>query len=239
MDNISTRVRSLASTIIKSSDITHWKTLCCDKYGLSTVFDTGVQDQLPIMRQICLILRPIPPEIVKNCGIVNLYIRGDMGPNKPYYPNHGYFHDQLIALNADIFIHPDSPDNFSDERGYSISRPQHTLIHELGHGFDTYNKNAFNKDASTDLSLQPEWLKLSGWKEESAPGLKRIVIEDKRAPKIVGEWFYDPRADFVRFYAKRNPWDDWADSFAYYFSTLRNKVPAPKKAYFDRLFRPF
>ena len=222
MKTVAAYIRKIAN----DSSISYWSDIIGKRYGLSTELGPKVTDGHLILREVAEILRPIPQDLIRNCGITRLLIRNDMGPNKPYYPNHGYFTGDQVALNADIFYHPDLPDDFFDHRGYFVTRPQQTLIHELGHGYDEHNGN---------LSLKEDWLKLSDWSENFKPGLKRLIIDEKKAPKIVGEWFYNPEAGFTRFYAKRNPWDDWADSFAFYAANLKDKVPPNKTGYFKNL----
>jgi len=202
-----------------------------NKYGLDIIIGPKVYDAHCILRQICNIFDPIPPALIKKCGIKTLRLRNDMGPNKPYYPNHGYFDTKdEVALNADIFYNPDLPDDFFDHHGYFLDRPTQTLLHEFSHAFDWANGN---------LSYKDDWTKLSGWSPEYKKGLKRLIINDKRAPKVVGEWFYDPKSEFTRFYAKRNPWDDWADSSAFYLGKLRSKVPSKKLPYFDNIYKKY
>ncbi len=197
-------------------------------YGLDVIIGPKVYDAHCILRQICNILEPVPPSLIKKCDINTLRLRNDMGPNKLFYPNHGYYDTKdEIALNADIFYNPDLPDDFFDHRGYFMTRPQQTLLHEFGHAYDWANGN---------LSYKDNWTKLSGWSPEYKDGLKRLVINDKRAPKVVGEWFYDPKSEFTRFYAKRNPWDDWADSSAFYMGDMKSKVSKTKITYFDNVF---
>lgn len=226
MKTIASFIRKLAN----ESSIAYWADRLRDVYGLEIELGPKVVKGHTILREIAQILQPVPPELVKKCGVNYLLIRNDMGPNKPYYPNHGYFTGNQIALNADIFYNPDLPDDFFDHRGYFVTRPQQTLIHELGHGFDEHNGN---------LSLKDNWLKLSNWNRNFKPGLKRLIINDKRAPKVIGEWFYNPEAGFTRFYAKRNPWDDWADSFAFYAANLKDKLPSPKAGYFKELLKTY
>lgn len=209
------------------SDIYFWSEKLQKDYGLNPIIKENVTGIHSILRQIYNILAPVPLGFIKNCGIKNLIIRGDMGPNKPYYPNHGYFVDDKIALNADIFHNPDSPNDFIDHRGYFLTRPQQTLLHELFHGYDAAHNN---------LSLKPEWLKLSGWSPVPKPGLKRIVIRDSDMPVKYGEWYYNPTSDFTRFYAKMNPWDDWADSGSFFILGL-DKLPENKKTYFNNLLK--
>ncbi len=225
-------VASYIRKIANESGISFWADKIKDRFGLDTELGPKVKDGHLILREISQILGPIPPNLVKACGINHLLIRNDMGPNKPHYPNHGYFIGNQIALNADIFYNPDLPEDFFDHHGYFVTRPQETLIHELGHGYDRHHNN---------LSLQKNWLSLSDWNEKFKPGLKRLIINDKKAPKIVGEWFYNPEIEkrndsgFTRFYAKRNPYDDFADSFAFYVANLKDKVPGVKKVYLDDL----
>lgn len=226
MKTVASYIRKLAS----ESSITHWTERLRDRYGLEAELGPKVINGHIILREVANILQPVPPELIRNCGINHLLIRNDMGPNKPYYPNHGYFTGNQIALNADIFYNPDQPDDFYDHRGYFVTRPQQTLIHELGHGYDEHNGN---------LSLQDNWLTLSNWNKDFKPGLKRLIIDEKKAPKIVGEWFYNPEAGFTRFYAKRNPWDDWADSFAFYAANMKTKVPSQKVNYFNNLLKNY
>ena len=226
MEIITATIRQLSSSISRTSEANYWNDQLQTRCGISVQIGPGVKDCHWILRKIDNILRPMPAELVKACGIRQMLIRGDMGPNKPYYPNHGYFTGDLVALNADIFHHPDDPDDFMDHHGYSLSRSEQTLYHEFGHGYDAYQG---------DLSLQPAWTTLSGWSEVPQPGLQQLRIKEQDAPEVIGEWFYDPKAGFTRFYAKRNPWDDWADSFSFYVAGVRNKVPENKRAYFDSL----
>jgi hypothetical protein len=230
MEIITARIRQLSSSLYRSAEADYHCKQILDRYGINIQMAPEVREGQWILRQVCNILRPIPPELVKACGIRQMLIRGDMGPNKPYYPNHGYFTGDLVALNADIFHHPDDPDDFMDHHGYSLSRSEQTLYHEFGHGFDAYHG---------DLSLQPAWTSLSGWSEVPQPGLQQLRIKEKEAPEVIGEWFYDPQAGFTRFYARRNPWDDWADSFGFYVGGLKSKVPATKRAYFDKLLAQY
>lgn len=220
-------ITSYIKKIAKKSEVGYFESKLKDKYGFDTIIGPNVHDIHCVLRQIYNIFNPIPPSLIKKCGIKKLFLRNDMGPNKPYYPNHGYY-DTLdeVVLNADIFYNPDLPDDFYDHRGYFITRPQQTLLHEFGHGYDWSHDK---------LSYKPEWISLSGWSETYEDGLKRLVINDKRAPKIIGEWFYDPQAEFTRFYAKRNPWDDFADCFSFYTAGMKNKIPSRKASYFNNL----
>lgn len=208
-----------------SSDSKYWTDKIKKEIGLNVSYD-----DVPILRQTYRILKMMPCSLIKDCGITTLSFRSDMGPNRPYYPNHGYYAQNAVTLNADIFHHPDLPDDFVDGKGYFITRPEQTLIHEFAHGFDEFQGN---------LSLKDNWLNLSGWSEKHRPGLKRLVIREPGVPEVVGEWFYNPKAGFTRFYAKKNPWDDWADSFAFYVAGMKDKVPENKTEYFYNILRKY
>jgi hypothetical protein len=229
-------VKSISSFLRKvsqDSKLTHWSKKLYEDFGLKVYMDRGVYDSHLILRQIYGIFQPVSKDLIKDCGVDVLILRSTMGPNEPYYPNHGYYQalDKSITLNADIFYHPDQPDDFFDYKGYFISRAAQTLLHELGHALDA---------AQGDLSKQPEWLKLSGWSPVYQPGLKRLIIKGTGTPEVIGEWFYNPEiATFTRFYAKRSPWDDFADSFSFYVASLKDKVPPSKKEYFDNLLKKY
>jgi hypothetical protein len=172
-------------------------------------------------------LKRLPTILIKDCGIVTLGFE-DQGPSKEYYPNHGKYVNNTLFINQQIIEDPlliVDPDS-----GASFNKFDQTLYHELGHGWDE-----FQSDDNVILSLKPEWMELSGWSEAPIPGHKRVIIQDKDSPKLVGEYYYSPEAEFTRFYAKRNPWDDWADSFSYYVANLKSFLPKNKIAYFDNM----
>ena len=225
--NVSDKVRKIARYI----EASEWSQKLEGDYGIKCVIQPGVKGGDQILKQSYEILSCMPASLIRDCGINTLEIRGDMGPNKPYYPNHGYFVNHSVTLNADIFHHPDIPDDFKDHRGYFMTRPEQTLLHEFGHGYDEYQGN---------LSTQDPWLKLSGWSPEDRPGLNRLVIKSPRMPDKVGEWYYDPKSEFTRFYGKLSPWDDWADCFSFYVGEkLRGAVPSNKKPYFNNILSKY
>lgn len=231
MISVASYLKTIASFQVNdTAEAHHWAAQINSRYGVNLEWDGGTHDVGDLAKEIYRILKPIPAGLVRGCGIHTLILKSDMGPNKPYYPNHGFFIDHTVALNTDMFYHPDQPDEFMDHRGYFLTRGQQTLYHEWGHGYDAYHE---------DLSLNPTWTSLSGWSETEKPGLKRLIINDPGAPKVIGEWFFDPKAGFTRFYGKRNPWDDWADCFSFYVAGLRHNVPAEKNGYFDGLLQKY
>jgi len=206
----------------------YWEERFNDTYGM-TIDPQNSKDPL-ILRETFQILNLIPTELVKDCKVYTLSFRTDMGPNERFSPNHGWYINNSVTMNTDVYYHPDKVDDFFDHTGYFLDRPTQTLIHEFGHSFDM-NHN--------ELCLKEDWLKLSGWSEKPKPGLKRLIIDAPGTPKVIGEWCYDPNAQFTRFYAKRNPWDDWADSFAFYIGMIRDKLPKNKIDYFDKLLKKY
>lgn len=197
-----------------------------DKYtgkGLAADYRIEVKQDSP-QEQISRLTRSlakIPKDLVRRCNILELGFK-DMGPSKEYYPNHGYYVSNTLFLNTQLVK---DPVVFKDPNGETLDRFDHTLYHELGHGFD---------HIESDLSEKDEWLALSGWSKEPEAGKVKIIIEDE-GEKLEGEWFYDPSSKFVRFYARRNPWDDFADTFAFYVAGLKGFIPSEKLEYFDRI----
>lgn len=232
MKTIVSGIRRLSFEMNRASEASFWAEKIKTRFGLPSAADSKIDGIFWILRETYNILYRVPPDLIKDCGVTGLIFRNDMGPNRAYYPNHGYYRegDKTVTLNADIFIHPDQPDDFFDHRGYFLTRAEQTLYHEFGHGFDAN----FN-----ELSLQPAWMKLSEWSKEQKPGLKRLHIQEKGVPEVIGEYFYNPNAGFTRFYARRNPWDDFADSFSFYIAGLRDKIPKNKVEYFSNLLKKY
>jgi hypothetical protein len=227
MELITASLRAIART----SDLIYWSKKLKDDFDLNLQMAPEIDNGYWIAREIYNILKPVPAKLIKDCGVRTIEIKY-LGRNRECYPNHGWFSnsENLIVLNSDIFIHPDYPEDFSDNRGYSLSRCQETLLHELSHSSDA---------SKGEPSLKPEWLSLSGWSKEPKPGLKRMTINEPGMPPKVGEWYYDPKASFVRFYAKMAPWEDWADSMAFFISGMKDKVPPKKAAYFTNILRAY
>jgi hypothetical protein len=222
-------IKASVRRVIGNINTEYWISKIKEQFNIDLNISNLSDNESWISRQIYNALQPIPSELLKSCGVPLINIKY-LGPNKPFYPNHGYYSeaDKSITLNTDIFVSPDQPDDFYDFRGYFISRPVQTLYHELGHAFDAV------KDG---LSLKPEWLSLSGWSKEPKEGLKRLIINEKDSPKIIGEWYYDPSAGFTRFYGKRSPHEDLADCFAFYIANMKQKIPSNKNDFFNNLLK--
>jgi hypothetical protein len=218
----------------RASEASFWAEKIKDRFGLPCRADSKIDGIYWILRETYNIFRPIPPNLIKDCDVTALIFKY-LGENKPLYPNHGFFResDKTVTLNSDMFIHPDQPEDFFNKNQYFVTRAEETVYHEFGHGFDSCHG---------ELSLQPAWMKLSGWSKEPGPGLERLHIKDEGAPEVIGEYYFDSMykaKGFTRYYAMRNPWDDWADTFAYYLSDLKNKVPVAKAKYFDNLLKKY
>jgi hypothetical protein len=186
-----------------------------ERYGL--VVDGDDVEQLSALT---VGLSRIPQSLVLESGIKLLGFE-DLGESREYYPNHGYYVGNKLILNTRLL---EDPQVFLASNGRSLNRFEHTLFHELGHGWD---------EARGLLSEKPEWLVLSGWSKDPQAGLERITIKEDGVPDTVGEWYHSPVAGFPRFYARRNPWDDFADCFAFYVGGLSGFLPASKIHYLD------
>lgn len=194
-------------------------------YGIRLVENTN-PEYLDILLDS---VKRLPEKLVADCLILRLGFE-DMGESKEYYPNHGKYIDGGTLILNNRLLDDRSVDIC--EKGNKLNKFDQTLYHELGHGWDA--EQGKSRGLGKDLSLTPEWLDLSGWSPEPIPGLMRMTIREKGMPELRDDWYYSPDAKFTRFYAKRNPWDDWADSFAYYVSDLKSFLPENKIQYFDK-----
>lgn len=200
--------------------------------ALKEIYDIDVDHSTDpeCLRALYGSLQRLNPELVKTCGIKSLSF-DDLGPSKEYYPNHGRYIKNTLVLNNQLLKDPKiiiDPDN-----GSILNKLDQTLYHELGHGWDEY------QGENGDLSLKEDWMGLSGWSKYPKAGHKRVKIKEKGTPELVGEYYYSPFAKFTRFYAKRNPWDDWADSFSYYVGGAKSYLPKDKIEYFDKLLKKY
>lgn len=216
------KLRKIASDVRTYSDkvdvIGHMK----DSYDMEV--DPDTDDEL--VKVLSDSLSKLPADLVRDCGIKTLAFE-DLGPSKEYYPNHGKYRENTLILNQQIIEDPTlivDPDS-----GSSVNKLDQTLYHELGHGWDEVNGSG-----GQDLSLKKEWMRLSGWSKDPIPGYKRVIIQEPGSPVMKGEYYYSPDAGFTRFYARRNPYDDWADSFSYYVAGLKSFLPENKVAYFNK-----
>lgn len=211
---------------LAASDIAYWDAKLRDTFGLNVRTDGGAPNPHILYRQLYLSVSRVPPALIRACGVTDVLFKSDMGESKAFSPNHGYYIGHNVGLNVNCFSCPDHPEDFSDQYGYSLGRAAQTVLHELGHGFDYWGG---------DLAQQPAWMALSGWSREPKKGLVQLHIKEPVTPEIFGEMYYDPKAEFTRFYGKRNSYDDFADCFAFYVAGLKSKVPANKRAYLDDL----
>jgi hypothetical protein len=222
LKSLSTNLREAASQLLKTS-AKNTKDTLLQEYSITV--DDGTDGTL--LSTLLASLSKIPKDLVVACGIKN-FIFENLGPSKEYFPNHGYYVNNTLCLNSELV---------SDNKLWSdpttnkfLNRFDHTLYHELGHGLD---------DLLGNISEKEPWLKLSGWSLKPAEGLKRVRINEPGSPEILGEWYYDPSAGFSRFYAKRNPWDDFADSFSFYVAGLKGFLPDNKKKFLEDILKKY
>lgn len=207
------------------SDIDKKRSVISDikkEYGIRVDPDIDL-DHLVSLRQSLLRL---DPGLVEDCGITDLGFE-DLGPSAKYYPNHGKYKDGKLILSTHLFEDPFLEVDIAE--GSNLNKLDQIFYHELGHGWDERKS-----DTDLELSLHPDWLALSGWSDRPVKGHKRLIIKEHGYPELKGEFYYSPEARFVRYYGKRNPLDDWADTFAYYVARMFSFIPQEKKRYFDK-----
>lgn len=164
-------------------------------------------------------------ELIDKCGLKVVNFE-DMGESREFYPNHGYYRDgdSSVTVNSRLI----SDDYMYRSNGTVMTKFAQTLWHELGHMLD-YRLGL--------VSMEAEWLSLSGWTQSpvKGSGWQNIEIAEPGTESVRDDWWFDPNAGFTRFYAKRNPWDDFADSFAYYVGGLHEFLPKNKIKYLDEV----
>lgn len=216
------KMRRIAADLQESVDRDRILSRMKSDYGMDVVGDPDCE----CLKHLDESISRLPPKLVKDCGISSMGFK-DMGESREYFPNHGVYSNGTLILNSRLL--DDDLFEVDPDAGDSLDKFDQTLFHELGHGWDEVRGTD-----GVELSKQPEWTGLSKWSEKPRKGLKRLRIRERGAPEMTGEWWYDPNAGFTRFYARRNPWDDWADSFAYYVGGLKSFLPKNKVDYFDK-----
>lgn len=220
-------VRTIAAKIEEKAENSDLSNKIKEEYNTSIL----PGNKLESIKKLYEALKKIPSQLVKDCKIDSITFE-DLGPSKKFYPNHGKYQAGTLTLNERILF--DTINIVDNKHNKNISKFEQTYYHELGHGFDEKKKGE-----EKWLSLRDDWLSLSGWSETPKVGYKRLVIREVGAPELKGEWYYSPEAKFTRFYGKRNPWDDWADSFSYYVAELKSFLPENKQEYFDDLLKEY
>jgi hypothetical protein len=99
-----------------------------------------------------------------------------------------------------------------------------TLVHEVGHSL--YD------------NLSPEevkaWQTISGWMEGTKEG-QAPPYEERRPgwEPQTSKWTHVAGAKFPRYYAEKNPNEDFADCFAFFLLNKAYRIGDAKKAFFD------
>lgn len=218
---ISSYIRSYGELLCLAANNEDGSSELMQKYGMLTG-ENADPSQISALRES---LGRLPTKLAVDCGIHSMDF-ADLGPSMEYYPNHGRYQGGTLILNKNILT--DSKVE-KDQDGNKINKFDLIFYHELGHGFDE------SKARGDMLCIEPNWLSLSGWSQEPKKGLKRMVLKCPGKPTLRDDWYYDPRAGFPRYYGKRNPWDDWADCFAFYVGGVKGRLPENKRIYFDGL----
>lgn len=152
--------------------------------------------------------RLVPKKLIKK--LINIIeFDPSLGSSKKFYPNHGRWEDNFSTMFLNRSVIDLEP-----------MESVHLIIHEIGHALD---------HRLGDITKTPDWLNLSGWTLDP-PGISQVQKTDKnfihggeysrlkiqeKGMYSVSDWWYKENANFVRWYAKRNPQEDFCESFAY------------------------
>ena len=59
-------------------------------------------------------------------------------------------------------------------------------------------------------------------------------IGNLETEEVTSKWYYNPKAGFTRTYSRRNPSDDFADSFAFFILNCKSQLPENKVEFLDK-----
>lgn len=161
-------------------------------------------------KKVVLTFSHLPEEFVKR--YLKTLVLANLGAVHGKWEHEG----KTMTINPSVF---DMKKYFGGGR-FITSVPEyvHVLIHELLHSLDTHFSLADSK----------KWLEISGWKfspKKTPDGCARYIENrpgwDKRGPRA-SRWVYKRGANFVRNYAKKNPYEDYAESACFYTMGLLN-----------------
>lgn len=142
----------------------------------------------------------------------NLRKHGHSGNVAAYAsPKNTWFDADLVVYDSGMHGLTSGKDPYA-----RTSWPQEVIVHELCHHHDYKGYYATKGNKYSSQQLKGEWLKISGWKEETGPDGK---------PK----WKQAENGQFVSSYAGSSPTEDYAESCMNYLlnpQELKDKAPA-------------
>lgn len=137
---------------------------------------------------------------------------------------HGRYIDGKILFN---------PDNLSLRQHFgggelAIGHADLTTVHEVGHSLFDH--------------LSPEekqaWEDISGWMEGTKEG-QAPAYEERRSgwEPYTSKWTHKVGAKFPRYYAEKNPNEDFSDCFAFFLMNKAYRIGDEKKSYFENYMK--
>lgn len=180
-----------------------------DEYGIE-LSDNATREQAQALWDA---LKNIPKNFLEG-KVERICLDERMGRSKRYYPNHGKYieEEKKVMINPTVF---NSKEKFEDDQGHSMSKVAQVIVHELSHGIDDAN----------GFSDEEEWREISDWKkigedEKPPKGYKRLTIKEEGTPTLVSPWVFKADTEFPRWYAARNPKEDFAESCCFALAGL-------------------
>jgi uncharacterized protein YdaT len=163
-------------------------------------------------------LSRIPPELL-------IYVKG-IESAKELNAKHGMFITDtgIIKFNpADFALRQ----RFGKGEGW-IYHPELTVVHEVGHSiYENFTKEK-----------RQEWKDLSGWVKGTKDGNSAPYKETRPGWEPYNSaWTHKLGIGFTRFYAEKNPNEDFADSFAFFILGKGAQMERSKRTFLEQYIR--
>ena len=107
---------------------------------------------------------------------------------------------------------------------FQVSHADLTLVHEVGHSL-------YDNLSPED---QVKWQALSGWMEGTKAGQAPAYVESRPGwEPFASKWTHQAGAKFPRWYAEKNPNEDFADCFAFFLLNKAHQIGPEKRAFLE------
>lgn len=161
-------------------------------------------------------LSRIPPELIKLSGVSFVESAPELNAK----------HGRFVPDDSKVLFNPGNLVLRTKFGGgeLAIRHEILTLVHEFGHAL-------YGKLTSED---QKKWLATVGWMEGTKDGQAPPYIETRKGwEPYRSEWTHKAGERFPRYYAEKNPNENFADSFAFFILNKAYKLSNTQRKFFE------